>query len=137
MSTRILIVDDEEPLVYYLRQTLQLELPASEIDTAYSGEEALSKLAGGNYDLILADMRMPGFDGLALIRGVRYVDPRVPIILMTGFGNPALQQEINLDLQLGTQAGVKGTPAVYINGKQLKDRNIQGFQQAINEELQK
>ena len=51
--------------------------------------------------------------------------------------NPALQQEVNVDMQLGTQAGVRGTPAVYINGKQLKDRNIQGFQQAINAELQK
>ncbi|MEJ2209706.1 MAG: response regulator [Anaerolineae bacterium] len=66
MSIRILIVDDEKTLVYYLRQTLQLELPDSTIDTAYSGEEALSLLAGRSYDLILADMRMPGFDGLAL-----------------------------------------------------------------------
>lgn len=90
---RILIVDDEKPLVYYLRQTLLLELPGSKIDTAYSGEEALSKLAGTGYNLILADVRMPGFDGLALIKGVRYLDPQVPIILMTGFGGPALQQE--------------------------------------------
>jgi DNA-binding response OmpR family regulator len=86
-------VDDEKALVYYLRQTLQLDLPGSDIDTAYSGEEALSLLASTSYDLILADVRMPGFDGLALIRGVRYVDPHVPIILMTGFGNPALQLE--------------------------------------------
>jgi YesN/AraC family two-component response regulator len=93
VSIRILIVDDEKTLVYYLRQTLQLELPDSTIDTAYSGEEALSLLAGRSYDLILADMRMPGFDGLALIRGVRYVDPQVPIILMTGFGNTALERE--------------------------------------------
>jgi len=93
MSAKILIVDDEKSLVYYLRQILQLDVPDSEIDTAYSGEEALSRLAGETYDLILADVRMPGFDGLALIRGVRYVDPRVPIILMTGFGNRALQQE--------------------------------------------
>ncbi|MFN2225415.1 MAG: response regulator [Anaerolineae bacterium] len=93
MRTRILIVDDEKALVYYLRQTLQLDLPGSDIDTAYSGEEALSLLASTSYDLILADVRMPGFDGLALIRGVRYVDPHVPIILMTGFGNPALQLE--------------------------------------------
>lgn len=51
--------------------------------------------------------------------------------------NPALQQEVNLDMQLGTKAGVRGTPAVYINGQQLKDRKFQGFQAAINAELQK
>jgi len=49
--------------------------------------------------------------------------------------NPAVQQEINLDIQLGTQAGVRGTPAVYINGKQLKDRSIQGFKREIDGEL--
>lgn len=51
--------------------------------------------------------------------------------------NPALQQEINLDKQVGNQAGVRGTPAVYINGKQLRDRSLQGFQKAINAELKK
>jgi len=49
--------------------------------------------------------------------------------------NPALQQEIAADLQLGTDSGVRGTPAVYINGVQLKDRSIAGFRKAIDAEL--
>jgi len=49
--------------------------------------------------------------------------------------NPAVQQEIAEDMALGTRSGVRGTPAVYINGVQLKDRSIGGFQQAINAEL--
>jgi YesN/AraC family two-component response regulator len=93
VSIKILVVDDEKSLVYSLRQALVWELPDSEVETAYSGEEALSKLADTSYDLILADVRMPGFDGIALIRGVRYLDPRVPVILMTGFGSPALRRE--------------------------------------------
>jgi protein-disulfide isomerase len=51
--------------------------------------------------------------------------------------NPALQQEVAADTQLGTKAGVRGTPAVYINGIQLKDRSFSGFKQAIDAELQK
>lgn len=51
--------------------------------------------------------------------------------------NPALQQEIAADLQLGAQAGVRGTPAVYVNGKQLKDRSFNGFKQEIDAELKK
>lgn len=51
--------------------------------------------------------------------------------------NPALQQEIAADMQLGTQAGVRGTPAVYVNGKQLKDRSFSGFKQEIDAELKK
>lgn len=51
--------------------------------------------------------------------------------------NPALFQEVNNDMQLGAKAGVRGTPAVYINGRQLKDRSINGFKQMIDAELRK
>ena len=51
--------------------------------------------------------------------------------------DPALQQEVAADMQLGGKAGVRGTPAVYINGRQLKDRSIKGFKKMINTELRK
>ena len=51
--------------------------------------------------------------------------------------NPALQQEVAADMQLGGQAGVRGTPAVYINGLQLKDRSFDGFKKMIDAELKK
>lgn len=51
--------------------------------------------------------------------------------------SPALQQEIAADMQLGTKAGVRGTPAAYINGVQLKDRSFKGFKEIIDAELQK
>ena len=51
--------------------------------------------------------------------------------------NPALQQEVAADMQLGAKAGVRGTPAVYINGRQLKDRSINGFKRMIDAELKK
>jgi protein-disulfide isomerase len=49
--------------------------------------------------------------------------------------DPVVQQEIAEDMALGTRSGVRGTPAVYINGVQLKDRSFGGFQQAIKAEL--
>ncbi len=51
--------------------------------------------------------------------------------------NPALQQEISADMKLGTESGVRGTPAVYVNGAQLKDRSMKGFRAAIDAELKK
>ncbi len=48
-----------------------------------------------------------------------------------------IQDQINRDIQDGKNAGVKGTPSVFINGKQLKNRSFYGFQDAINEELKK
>lgn len=51
--------------------------------------------------------------------------------------DPALQQEVAADVQLGTKAGVRGTPAVYINGRQLQDRSVKGFRTIIDAELKK
>jgi DNA-binding NtrC family response regulator len=93
MSARVLIVDDEKRLAYFLGQTLQLDFPECQVDTAYSGEEALSSLASNTYDLIIADVRMPGVSGMELIKGVRYLDAEVPIILMTGYGSASLRSE--------------------------------------------
>jgi DNA-binding response OmpR family regulator len=93
MCAKILVVDDEEALVLGLRQALILEFPGNQVDAAYSGEEALSLLADTSYDLIIADYRMPGFSGLELIKGVRYLDGHVPIILITGFGSDEVRAE--------------------------------------------
>ncbi len=93
MGDAILIVDDEKSLVHVLRQTLELQFPEARIDTAYSGEEGMSCLAERPYDLIIADLRMPGFDGLELIKGVRYLDGEMPIILVTGYGSTELRSE--------------------------------------------
>jgi protein-disulfide isomerase len=49
--------------------------------------------------------------------------------------NPELQREIAGDVQLGMQSGVRGTPAVYINGKQLRDRSFEGFKRDIEADL--
>ena len=69
------------------------QFPGNQVDAAYSGEEALSLLADTSYDLIIADYRMPGFSGLDLIKGVRYLDGYVPIILITGYGSDDVRAE--------------------------------------------
>ena len=51
--------------------------------------------------------------------------------------DPAIQGKIRRDLADGRQAGVRGTPTVFINGKRLRDRSLQGFQAAIDKQLAK
>jgi protein-disulfide isomerase len=51
--------------------------------------------------------------------------------------DPKINAMIRQDLRDGAQAGVRGTPTVFINGKRLKNRTPQGFQAAIDKELQK
>ena len=52
-------------------------------------------------------------------------------------GDPAIQKLINRDLINGRQSGVRGTPAIFVNGKRLNNRSLAGFQQAIDAELRK
>jgi protein-disulfide isomerase len=51
--------------------------------------------------------------------------------------DPAVYQQVQRDLQDGRQAGVKGVPSVYVNGRKLKDRSLKGFEASIDEELAK
>lgn len=92
MTTRVLIVDDEETLAFLLGQSLEMCLPDCAVEVVHSSEEALISVARQNYDLILADVRMPGdLGGLELIEEVRRLDADVPVILMTGYGSADLR----------------------------------------------
>jgi protein-disulfide isomerase len=87
----------------------------------------------------LHDQLFANFDGLSdakireLAKGVGLDMARYD----KDFANPALQQEIAADIQLGLQSGVRGTPAVFINGKALRDRSFDGFKQDIDAGLKK
>ena len=51
--------------------------------------------------------------------------------------DPSIQGKVRQDLSDGRRAGVRGTPTVFINGKRLRDRSLQGFQAAIDKQLEK
>ncbi|MGD2123410.1 MAG: sigma-54 dependent transcriptional regulator [Gemmatimonadota bacterium] len=80
---RILIVDDDPDI----RESLPGGLSATdaEIATAKDGEEALARVASEPPDIVLTDVRMPGIDGLELLRLLRERAPSVDIILMTAY----------------------------------------------------
>ena len=82
---RVLVVDDEASIRDLLAKTLALA--EYDVDTAPDGASALDRLREmrGNYDLMIADLRMPGMDGLTLIREVKHINASIPIIIITGF----------------------------------------------------
>jgi excisionase family DNA binding protein len=82
---RVLVVDDEASIRDLLAKTLALA--EYEVDTASDGPSALDRLRErrGSYNLMIADLRMPGMDGLTLIREVKRLSPNLPIIIITGF----------------------------------------------------
>ena len=82
MPKRILVVDDDPSVRNALSQSLS---SGFDVRTAASAEQALSSLASTNPDVILTDVRMPGMDGLALLRLLRERLPSVDVVLMSAF----------------------------------------------------
>ncbi|MBZ9558307.1 MULTISPECIES: sigma-54 dependent transcriptional regulator [unclassified Modicisalibacter] len=81
----VLIVDDEEHLRITASQTL--ELAGYRPQTVGDAESALTTLEEDYPGVVISDIRMPGMDGLALLREVRRRDPDLPVILITGHGD--------------------------------------------------
>jgi two-component system response regulator (stage 0 sporulation protein F) len=80
----ILIVDDEEGLREGLSKLLESEGYVAL--SAESGEQALEILQRSHIDLVLTDMRMPGMDGIELLKKIRERHPNVGVIILTGYG---------------------------------------------------
>ena len=83
-SRRVLVVDDEPSIREMLIRTLSSERYL--VDEAPDASTALELLQHSEgYDLLIADLKMPGMDGLSLIRQVRALRADLPIIIITGF----------------------------------------------------
>ena len=78
---RILIVDDENSILDTLRILLRSE--GFDVATASTGREALEILPDHEPDVVVSDIRMPGFSGLDLLAAIREIDADLPVILMT------------------------------------------------------
>lgn len=85
MKHRILIVDDEAAIRSSLLESLSSEGYDAEI--AESGEEALAKCHGAVYDLVVTDLRLPGVDGLEILKALRNQGNATPVIMMTAYGD--------------------------------------------------
>jgi DNA-binding response OmpR family regulator len=79
---RILFVDDEEPLRAIVHQHFSSE--GYNITTAMNGEEAIESLKTTAFDLLILDIRMPGLDGLAVLREMKKRNIKPRIIVLTG-----------------------------------------------------
>ena len=80
---RVLVVDDEASIRDLLSKTLALA--EYDVDTAPDGNSALDRMRQFNYDLLIADLKMPGMDGLAVIREAKRYKSDLPVIIITGF----------------------------------------------------
>jgi CheY-like chemotaxis protein len=80
----ILVVDDEKNIRLTMSQSLELlDMP---VQTATSGEEALEKLRNGLFGLVFLDLKMPGMDGMEVLRRIKEDLPKIRVIIITAHG---------------------------------------------------
>ncbi len=82
MAARVLVVDDERYVRRLIRDSLTRE--GYEVETAESGTEALRMLRENPCDVVIADVVMPGMDGLDLLKRLKRDHPEVGVVILTG-----------------------------------------------------
>src|SRR5688500_16196763 len=86
MAARILIVEDDPVLLEARPEALELRMDGVQVSTCESALTALDQIADTDYDAIVADIKMPGMDGLELLSKIRTIRADTPTILITGHG---------------------------------------------------
>lgn len=88
---KILLVDDEEDFVKTLAERLDLRDLSSQV--ALGGLEAMQEIDGCEPDVMVLDLKMPGIDGMEVLRQVRRSFPAVQVIIQTGHGSDKEEAE--------------------------------------------
>jgi CheY-like chemotaxis protein len=83
-KARILAVDDEPVVLDSFRKILVLA--GFDVDTVESGPEALGLVQRRDYDFVFTDLKMPGMDGVEVVKAVRHLRPDVDVAVITGYG---------------------------------------------------
>lgn len=95
MSTRrrILVVDDEEQVLFVWRSALEKLADTYDVETALDGDEALYKVEQAPFDLVITDLKMPGLSGQELTQVLRNLQPELSVIWTTAYRSVDVDME--------------------------------------------
>ncbi len=85
MPEKLLIVDDEPDMLKLLSMIIR-EKTSYEVITTNNPLEARDLVSKGGFDMVIADLKMPGLDGIELLDAVKRVDQDIPVIIITAYG---------------------------------------------------
>lgn len=85
MPERLLIVDDEPDMLKLMSMIIREKTPYEAV-TTNNPLEALEFAKKGGFDLVIADLKMPGLDGMELLEAINKADEEIPVIIMTAYG---------------------------------------------------
>ncbi|MDX9833941.1 MAG: response regulator [Desulfobulbus sp.] len=125
--SRVLLVDDEREFVQTLSERLLLRDMGSAV--AYDGESALEMLKEDEPEVMILDLKMPGIDGMEVLRQVKATQPEIEVIILTGHGNETDRETC---MQLGAFAYLQKPVDIDVLSETMKKANekIQGRKQA-------
>jgi two-component system, OmpR family, response regulator len=112
---KILVIDDE-PGIRDLLDTL-LSWKGYDVVLADSGQKGLEIFRRAGADVIVLDLKMPGMDGLTVLRQVRSLNPKQPVIILTGAGTLESEQQVRA---LGVTEYVEKEFSLHLLGDALK-----------------
>jgi len=84
-KARILVVDDEDQVVQIFHDLLTQQ--GYEVASCDNGDDAITKVTTGSFDLVLTDINLPGVDGLEVVRAAKAADRDTVVILITGYAS--------------------------------------------------
>ena len=99
VPSRVLLVDDEREFVQTLSERLELREMGSAV--AYDGESALTLVAEDDPEVMIIDLKMPGIDGMEILKQVKATRPEIEVIVLTGHGSETDRKQC---MQLGAFA---------------------------------
>jgi len=118
MPSKILLVDDEREFVQTLSERLIMRDMGSAV--AYDGESALNMVDEEEPEVMILDLKMPGIDGIEVLRKVKASRPDIEVIILTGHGSEADRQ---ICMELGAFAYLHKPVDIEILSKTLKEAN--------------
>ena len=112
---KILVIDDEQGIRDLLDTLLRRK--GYDVVVAESGQKGLDLFRQEHPDIIVLDLKMPGMDGLTVLRQIRGLDPRIPVIILTGAGTPETEQQVRA---MGVTEYVEKEFSLHLLGDSLK-----------------
>ncbi|MDD5730755.1 MAG: response regulator [Candidatus Omnitrophica bacterium] len=91
LKARILIVDDNKLLCKNLRDIL--EFKGYGVACAYDGQEAIKDVQGGDFKIVLMDVKMPGMSGIDTLKSLKQIAPGLTVIFITAFADDIFYKE--------------------------------------------
>src|SRR6266852_5194872 len=113
--SKILVIDDEQGIRDLLDTLLRRK--GYDVIVAESGQKGLECFRRERPDVLVLDLKMPGMDGLTVLRQIRSLDPIMPVIILTGAGTAETEQRVRA---MGVTEYVEKEFSLHLLGDSLK-----------------